>query len=125
MRFVACLGILCVLQVASVSSGREWTDSSGTRHIQADLVSVHGDTVVVLLPDGSVGRTLMTRLSEKDQAFVRKFEEASEADARKDQRIVEPAKASTEVLYPQHHAPRQSDIELTATRSAHPVTTER
>lgn len=51
---------------------RVWTDDQG-RNVKAKLVSVKGDEVMLLLPDGRELPYPLGKLSEIDQAYIEKF----------------------------------------------------
>ncbi len=57
--------------------GREWTDSAGRHHVEAEFHGVDGDTVMLKKPDGTVARVPLERLSELDRQFATKLQSVS------------------------------------------------
>ncbi|MGI9471045.1 MAG: SHD1 domain-containing protein, partial [Rubripirellula sp.] len=55
---------------------REWVDSSGTYRIEAELVAIREDRVILKKPDGSVVAIPRSRLSGPDQAFLESLPKA-------------------------------------------------
>ena len=74
MKFKLCLVVLVVLCLLSLRPvlAREWTDSSGTHKIEAELVKLDGEVVHLENADGKIVKVLLDKLSEVDQEFVRR-----------------------------------------------------
>ncbi|MEX2174253.1 MAG: SHD1 domain-containing protein [Pirellulaceae bacterium] len=72
---VRCLAVLFVLGYCGVSgplaAAREWTDPSGKFRIQAELVAIRGDKVVLEKADGTILSVPLNKLSAADQAFLK------------------------------------------------------
>jgi hypothetical protein len=60
-----------VLFAAGTVLGREWSDSTGKFHVEAELQAVEGDTAVLAKADGSTLRVPLDRLSDCDSRFAR------------------------------------------------------
>jgi cytochrome c553 len=58
---------------ASQSLGREWADATGIFRIEAELVVVRGDKVVLEKPDGKIISVPIARLSRADRDFLEKL----------------------------------------------------
>lgn len=54
-----------------VLQARTWTDAASGRTIEAEFVRVEGDEVVVRMPNGSVTKIAISRLSAADQELVK------------------------------------------------------
>lgn len=67
LMMLSC-GLLLV--AASPSWSREWTDSTGKFSVEAELVEVQGEKVILKKADGSVVTVAIARLSETDQQYV-------------------------------------------------------
>jgi len=67
---IRCL--LLVLFLAVPLHAREWTDASGRFSIEAELVRIEGQSVLLRKEDGETIRVPVARLSSKDRAFVKK-----------------------------------------------------
>jgi hypothetical protein len=64
------LAICSILFLASPSIGREWTDRSGTRRVEATLVEVVDGSVRLKKPDGKIITLPLDQLSPADRDFV-------------------------------------------------------
>lgn len=53
------------------SGGREWSDPSGKFRVQAELVSVRGDKVILEKADGSIITVPIDKLSQADRDFLK------------------------------------------------------
>ncbi|WP_149494973.1 SHD1 domain-containing protein [Roseiconus lacunae] len=70
----------------SIAVGREWIDLTGKHRVEAELVAVRGQTVILERADGRIVSLPIDRLSRSDQAFLRKKQselspESSETDS--------------------------------------------
>jgi len=67
------LGIAWMLICAAAQPGlaREWTDATGKFKIEAELIAVRNDKVILEKPDGSVITVPLDKLSAADQEFLR------------------------------------------------------
>jgi hypothetical protein len=59
------------LFAAATVSGREWSDSTGKFHVEAELQAVEGDAAVLTKADGSTLRVPLDRLSDCDGRFAK------------------------------------------------------
>ncbi len=62
---------LVLFQLLQPLVAREWTDSTGTFRVIAELVAVRGDKVVLEKANGEIITIPINRLSAADQAFLR------------------------------------------------------
>ena len=69
-RFVLSVLIVTCLLALHAALAREWTDSSGTRKIEAELVKLDGDVVHLKKPDGAIVKVPLSKLCEDDRKFV-------------------------------------------------------
>ena len=72
-----CFGLcaLCaLLLVGTISAAREWTDSTGTFKVEAELVAVRAGKAILSKADGSVLSVAVDKLSAKDQAYLKSLE---------------------------------------------------
>ncbi len=67
---LSVLVVFCLLSLRPALS-REWTDSSGTYKIEADLVKLDGETVHLKKPDGAIIKVPVDKLCDDDRTFVR------------------------------------------------------
>ena len=70
--------LICLLIVVLFSSSlrgqeRTWSDNTGKFNIDAELVSIRDEKVVLRKPDGEEIRVPLPRLSKNDQQFVEKW----------------------------------------------------
>lgn len=72
MRFTFFLLLLAVTALSSLQA-REWTDATGKYRIEAKLVVVHGDKVVLERPDGKIISIPVAKLSDEDQTFLKEL----------------------------------------------------
>ena len=72
---------LVFVLVACSAESREWADSTGKYKIQAELVLVRGDTVILEKTDGSMITIPIARLSRGDQAFLNQSDASKPIDA--------------------------------------------
>jgi len=72
MKRQVLMMLSCGLLLVAVSSSwaREWTDSTGKFSVEAELVEVQGEKVILKKADGSVLAVAIARLSEADQQYV-------------------------------------------------------
>jgi len=71
-KVVLLLALFTTL-VASASQAREWVDATGKFRIEAELVAVRGDKVILEKQDGSLATVPIARLSDKDQTFLKEW----------------------------------------------------
>ena len=64
------LSLLILLFSAWPASGRIWTDTSGSFHVEAEFVKVSGDSVTLKKPNGDVIKVPLAKLSETDKQFL-------------------------------------------------------
>ncbi|WP_286766341.1 MULTISPECIES: SHD1 domain-containing protein [Rhodopirellula] len=72
MRFTIFLLLLAVTALSTLQA-REWTDATGKYRIEAKLVVVHGDKVVLERPDGKIISIPVAKLSDEDQTFLKEL----------------------------------------------------
>ena len=58
------------ISVISVAQGREWVNASGKYRVEAELVEVQGDSVVLRKADGQLLNVPLAKLSQADRDFV-------------------------------------------------------
>lgn len=68
-------GVFCVLFIAvwgwnAAAFGREWSDTTGTFKIEAELVAVRGDKVVLEKTDGKIITVPLDKLSAADRKYL-------------------------------------------------------
>ena len=63
--------VFSALLVLLPSYGREWVDSTGRYRIEAELVAVRGDKIVLEKTDGEILSIPIARLSDVDQQFLK------------------------------------------------------
>src|SRR3990172_8039382 len=67
----ACmLPVGLLLLAASPALARKWTDNIGKYSVEAELVEVKGDDVLLKKPDGSIIPVPITRLSDADRRYL-------------------------------------------------------
>lgn len=76
---ILTLLLLSLVAASSQQAERVWTDHQG-RNVKAKLVSVKGDEVTLLLPDGRKLPYPLAKLSKIDQAYIEKFGVATPGD---------------------------------------------
>jgi hypothetical protein len=64
--------IVCGL-LATAATARQWTDSTGNQHVEAEFVDANGEQVYLKPPDGPVFRVGLAELSKADQEYVTKL----------------------------------------------------
>lgn len=69
---------------SQATAQRTWATSSGKFKIEAKLVGVEGSSVQLEKPDGSIVTVPVSKLSSKDQSFVRKNKDAVSAESGED-----------------------------------------
>lgn len=74
-------GVFVIAFAVSPATGREWTDDTGTRHVEAAFVSRHGDNVYFRMADGKARRCAWVRLSMKDRAFIEQLDSGEQVVA--------------------------------------------
>jgi hypothetical protein len=72
---IFALGVL--LCATATVSGREWTDSSGKFHVEADLQGIESGTARMTKADGSTLKVPLDRLCECDRQFAVKIRSAA------------------------------------------------
>jgi hypothetical protein len=78
---LACFGLLLALTGAA----RQWTDITGTRHIDAEFVDLQRKLVVLKRPNGKTIGLPLSKFSQADQDFIKGLMSgtlAAEADVR-------------------------------------------
>ena len=78
MHKIARLSLLASLLLPVAATARTWTDTTGKK-IEADIVAVEGDKVVLKFK-GKDTRLPLERLSEEDRKFVEEWQKAPPAD---------------------------------------------
>ncbi len=68
--FLSVLVVFCLLALRPALA-REWTDSSGTHKIEAELVKLDGEVVHLKKADGTIVKVPLNKLCEDDRKFVR------------------------------------------------------
>lgn len=80
---VAYCSLLVVLLLTQIGQTREWSDASGKFKIQADLLAINDDVVVLKAKDGRLIAVEIGQLSKQDQDFLRSEEAgATKLDAK-------------------------------------------
>ena len=79
---LSVLVVLCLLSLRPVLA-REWTDSSGTYKIEAELVKLDGEVVHLKKSDGTIVKVPLNKLCEDDRKFVRQQMTANSAASPK------------------------------------------
>lgn len=91
-RILAIAALWCVgmsqLTAPTAAEERVWSDKSGLHKLEAELLEVDGDQVVLRLSDGKELRVDIAKLSDDDQQFVR--------DAADDARPARPERSAPE-----------------------------
>src|SRR3990172_10528783 len=64
------LAVGMLLVAASLAPARKWTDNTGQYSVEAELVEVKGDDVLLKKPDGSIIPVPITRLSDADRRYL-------------------------------------------------------
>lgn len=84
----ATLGTLVLLLLAGPISAqvRTWTDSTGTRQVQAQLFTSQPNTAWLRRADGEVFGVPLSELSKADQAYVAEFARRRHEEAEADRR---------------------------------------
>ena len=82
MKLKLCLAVLFVSCLVSFrpALAREWTDSSGTHKIEAELVKLDGEVVHLKKANGTIVQVPLNKLCWDDRKFVRE-QMAAKADA--------------------------------------------
>ena len=62
--------LLWAIAVAALAQPRTWTDSKGTMSVEAELLGVHDNVVLLEKSNGSRLGVLIEKLSEKDRRYV-------------------------------------------------------
>jgi len=70
--------------VATTVCGREWTDNTGTFHVEADLQAVEGRLALLTKADGSALKVPLDRLCDSDRRFATKLNSAVTLDLAND-----------------------------------------
>ena len=70
-RLVLSVVIASCLLALRPALAREWTDSSGTHKIEAELVKLDGEIVHLKKADGAIVKVPLNKLCEDDRKFVR------------------------------------------------------
>lgn len=82
MRGAFCLLVIAIgLAGNSAATGREWSDASGSFKIQAELVAVRGDKVVLEKADGKIISVPIDKLSPADQKYLADLNKPAPAPA--------------------------------------------
>ena len=68
--FLSVLVVFCLFSLRPALA-REWTDSSGTHKVEAELVKLDGEVVHLKKTDSTIVKVSLNKLSTEDQAFVR------------------------------------------------------
>ena len=78
--------VLAILAVASWAArvpedgqAREWVDATGNHKVQADLVRVEGENVILTRQDGAVVKVPLDRLSQQDRTYLQSLSESEDA----------------------------------------------
>jgi hypothetical protein len=66
----------CLALVASTATGREWSDSTGKYSVEAEMVAFNEQLVVLKKADHSLVAVPLTKLSAKDNEYLRSKEAA-------------------------------------------------
>ena len=75
LRFVlSVLVVFCLLSLRPALA-REWTDSSGTHKIEAELVKLDGEVVHLKKPDGAIVKIPLSKLCEDDRKLIQQQSE--------------------------------------------------
>ena len=85
MMTVLVCGLL--LAAPSLCSARTWTDNTGTYSVEAELVEVQGDKVVLRKVSGSVITVPVARLSETDRRYLQSLAEPGSQSTSGDERV--------------------------------------
>ena len=70
MRRIAPCLLLFLFVLADFALAREWVDSTGKHRVNAELVAVRGDKVVLETADGRIISIPIARLSSPDRRFL-------------------------------------------------------
>jgi len=72
MKFRSALIVLVVFFLLCLrpALAREWTDSSGTHKIEAELVKLDGEIVHLKKPDGAIVKIPLSKFCEDDRKFI-------------------------------------------------------
>lgn len=73
--------VFCLMLLACPAGAREWTDSSGTYRIEAELVAVRGTNVILEKVGGQIITIPLERLSVADRDYLRDLQ-AKPADTQ-------------------------------------------
>ena len=65
------LGCALVALLAAVTEAREWTDSTGSIRVEAEMVKVADGRVYLRKPDGTIATVELQKLCPKDQEFIK------------------------------------------------------
>jgi len=91
-------GLACLaLVIPGIVSARTWTQSATNRQIEAELVKVNGDKVLLKLAGGQIAEVPIGSLSTDDQAFIVAV-------------LKGPASSTGAASWPQWRGPNQNDI---------------
>ena len=84
MKTVLAISCLCAsLLLSQTSQGTEWTDATGRFKIEANLIAVNDDVVVLKTKDGRLIAVEIAQLSKANQEFLKSDEAAaSKLDAK-------------------------------------------
>ena len=82
MKLKSVLSVLVVFCLLSLhpAVAREWTDSSGTHKIEAELVKLDGEVVHLKKADGTIVKVPLNKLCWDDRKFVRQEMAAHKAE---------------------------------------------
>ena len=80
MKWVLGVYVSFLVPLASFAELREWTDSH-ERKMEAELISVDGDTITLQRTDGNRGEVQRSDLSEADQSYVDEWTKEQKVDA--------------------------------------------
>ena len=88
--------LICLLLVAitAVADARTWTSSGGGFEVEADLVSVKGNTVSLRSSNGKIFEVPLDKLSPVDQQFIRDQNDDETTDEAQETRSVVPDASS-------------------------------
>jgi len=78
--WIVAAAMAVALAMSSAAMARTWTSAKGSQ-VEAELVAIHGDVVMLRAEDGSEFKIRLSDLSATDQAFVRESRPAAEAPA--------------------------------------------
>ena len=70
-------GVLLLCTEPTQAEQREWTDKSGKHTVEAEFVRIERGKVTLKKADGTESKVPLSKLSKKDQSFLRKLQKAA------------------------------------------------